>query len=121
MSNHIEIGRKGERIAKAFLIKKGYQILETNYRFKHMEIDILARFENQLIVIEVKTRQSTYLAGPEKTVTKSKQGFIIKAANALIEANEIDLETRFDIISIILNTHGKVIDHIEDAFYPSTK
>ena len=71
-----------------------------------------------MVVIEVKSRQSSFLAGPEDTVSKSKQNAIIKCANAYIIENEIDLETRFDIISIIINQKEKRIDHIEDAFYP---
>jgi putative endonuclease len=71
-----------------------------------------------LIIVEVKTRASRYLAGPEITVTKSKQQLIIKAANQYIIENEIDLETRFDIISIILNQQETDIDHLVDAYYP---
>lgn len=118
MANHNEIGEKGEAIAKSFLEKKGYKILATNYRFKKYEVDIVAQHEGKLVVVEVKTRQSSYLAGPEDTVSKTKQSAIIKCSNAFIIENEIDLETRFDIISIILNQNEKSIDHIEDAFYP---
>ena len=119
MTNHIEIGKKGERIAQEFLIDKGYKILAVNFRVRHMEIDIIASFQNLLIVVEVKTRQSSYLAEPHETVTKKKQLLIIKAINEYIIDHEIDLETRFDIISIILNNNEKSINHIEDAFYPS--
>ncbi|MFK8043980.1 MAG: YraN family protein [Crocinitomicaceae bacterium] len=118
MANHNEIGEKGEALAKSFLEKKGYKILATNYRFKKLEIDIVSEFKGKLVVAEVKTRQSSYLAGPEDTVSKSKQRGIVKCANAYIIENEIDMETRFDIISIILNQNEKSIDHLEDAFYP---
>ena len=118
MANHNEIGEKGEAIAKEFLEKKGYKILATNYRYKKNEIDIVAEHRGVLVIVEVKTRQSSYLAGPEDTVSKSKQSAIIKCTNAYIIENEIDLETRFDIISIILNQQSRSIDHIEEAFYP---
>lgn len=118
MANHNEIGKIGEELAHAFLVKKGYKVLASNYRFKHLEIDLVCEKDHTLVVVEVKTRQSSYLAGPEDTVSKSKQKGIIKCANAYITEHEIDLETRFDIISIILNAKGTHIDHIEDAFYP---
>jgi len=118
MAEHNELGNKGEELATQFLKKKGYKIMSRNYRFKKLEIDIIAEFKNELIIIEVKTRASRFLAGPEETVTKSKQRSIIKAAQQYIIEHEIDLETRFDIISIILNQNEISIDHLEDAFYP---
>jgi putative endonuclease len=119
MAEHNELGKKGEALAVDFLTQKGYDILSTNYRFKHLEIDIIAKNNSQIVFVEVKTRQTSFLAGPEETVTKSKQKLIIKAANQYIIENEIDEESRFDIISIILNNNTKSIEHLEDAFYPT--
>ncbi len=119
MAGHNELGEKGERLAKDYLIKKGYEILTTNYRFKHLEVDIIAKYKNELIIVEVKTRQNDYLAGPEDTVTKGKQKSIVKVANAYILENDLDIDTRFDIISIILNDKETTIEHLEDAFYPT--
>lgn len=119
MAEHNELGKKGEALSVDYLTQKGYDILSTNYRFKHLEIDIIAKYKNQIIFVEVKTRQSSYLAGPEETVTKSKQKLIIKAANQYILENDIDEDSRFDIISIILNDKTKSIEHLEDAFYPT--
>ncbi|MFK8036644.1 MAG: YraN family protein [Crocinitomicaceae bacterium] len=118
MANHNEIGEKGEVLASAYLEEKGYAILAKNYRYKRTEIDIVAKVDNVLVVVEVKTRQSDYLAGPEDTVSKTKQKHLVTCANAFIQENEIDLEARFDIISIILNSKEKRIHHIKDAFYP---
>lgn len=119
MAEHNELGKKGEAMAVDFLTNKGYDILCENYRFKHLEIDIIAKNNKQIVFVEVKTRQSSFLSGPEETVTKSKQKLIIKAANQYILENEIDEESRFDIISIILNNNTKSIEHLEDAFYPT--
>lgn len=105
-------------MAANYLLKKGYEILKRNYRFKKSELDIIAKKDGKLIVVEVKTRNSDYLAGPEITVTKKKQKSIVKAANYFIAQNELDLETQFDIISIILNDREQTIEHLEDAFYP---
>ncbi|MFT5819562.1 MAG: putative endonuclease [Crocinitomix sp.] len=118
MAEHNELGIKGENIAVDFLQKSGFQILKRNYRFKRHEIDIIAKKAKQLRIIEVKTRQSYYLAGPEITVTKRKQKAIIGVANAYIELNDFDGETQFDIISIVLNDKTMDLDFLEDAFYP---
>jgi len=118
MAEHNELGKRGEEVAADFLKKKGYEILKRNYTFKKSEIDIVAKKDNKLIVVEVKTRNSDYLAGPEITVTKKKQKAIIKAANFYIQENDLDCQTQFDIVSVILNNKEQRIEHIEDAFYP---
>lgn len=118
MADHNELGIQGEQIATDFLKKKGYRILDRNYRFRHLEVDIIAEHAGLLIFVEVKTRNSDFMAGPEITVTKQKQKAIVKVANAYINEQNIDPDTRFDIISIILNQKEKTIEHFEDAFYP---
>ena len=118
MAEHNELGKFGEEQALAYLQQHGYDILETNWTFQKAEIDIIAQDQNELVVVEVKTRASSYLAGPEDTVSKGKQKSIVTAANQYIIENEIDLETRFDIVSIILNEKETNIDHLIDAFYP---
>lgn len=118
MADHNELGKQGEQIAFDYLRKKGYKILERNYRFRHLEVDLIAEYDGFLVVVEVKTRNSDFMAGPEITVTKQKQKAIVKVANAYIHEKEIDPDTRFDIISIILNQKQKSIEHFQDAFYP---
>ena len=118
MAEHNELGKMGEELAADFLAKKGYEIVHRNYQFKKSELDIIAKKDGKLIVVEVKTRHSDYLAGPEITVTKKKQKALIKAANFYIQQNDLDAETQFDIVSIILNNKEQTIEHSEDAFYP---
>lgn len=118
MAEHNELGKAGEEIAVSYLKKKGYTILHRNYTFKKSEIDIVSKLNDKLIVVEVKTRVSDYLAGPEITVTKKKQKSIIKTANFYIQEHDLDIETQFDIVSIIHNSKETRIQHIEDAFYP---
>jgi putative endonuclease len=118
MADHNELGKQGEQIAFDYLRKKGYKILERNYRFRHLEVDLIAAYDGFLVVVEVKTRNSDFMAGPEITVTKQKQKAIVKVANAYIHENEIDPDTRFDIISILLNQKQMTIEHFQDAFYP---
>ena len=119
MAEHNELGIKGEKIAFSYLQGKGYDILERNYRFKHLEIDIIAQKDDCLIVVEVKTRASRFLAGPEITVTKKKQKDVVKVINEYIFEKDLDIDVRFDIVSIILNEKEESIEHIEDAFYPT--
>ena len=117
MADHNELGILGEGIARDFLIEKGYRIIERNFRFKKLELDIIAQYGNKIIVVEVKTRQSSYLTDPRELVSRSKQKGIVKAANFYIQENQIDLDCQFDVIVIIFNQKRKQIKHIEDAFY----
>lgn len=118
MASHNDLGREGENRAMEYLVKKGYRILERNYRFDRAEVDLICQHKEVLVSVEVKTRQSSYLAGPEETVTLAKQKSIIKATNQYIQENEIDLDCRFDIVSILLNQNEFQLEHLEDAFYP---
>ncbi len=119
MAEHIEIGKAGEKLAKDHLLMSGYRIVETNWRYGHNEIDIIAEHKNQLVIVEVKTRKSSFFGEPEMAVNKTKQQSLIRAANAFIKFRKIGLETRFDIISIIFNSKKHKIKHIEYAFYPT--
>ena len=119
MSDHIEIGKEGEDRAVRFLINAGFKIKNRNWRFGKNEIDIIAEKENLLVIVEVKTRTNDYFENPKEAVTKKKQRFIIKATEAYIQQFNINLETRFDIISVLTH-NGKIeIEHIEDAFQAS--
>ena len=119
MAEHNELGKKGEEIALEFLQKKGYKILATNWTIGKVEIDIIAQDRDFLVIVEVKTRQSEYFGEPETFVDKAKQKNLIRAANGFINQRNNKLETRFDIISIILSSEEPIIAHIQDAFYPT--
>ncbi|PID87719.1 MAG: YraN family protein [Bacteroidia bacterium] len=118
MATHNDLGNKGEAKAAEFLQSNGYTIHEKNYRTGHWEIDIIAEKDNCIVFVEVKTRTINFIENPFQAVTKKKQRFLIKAANIYIEKNEIDLEARFDIITVIEKGTEILIDHFEDAFYP---
>jgi putative endonuclease len=118
MSENIEIGATGENAAVDYLRESGYKILETNWRYKHKEIDIIACTPNSLVVVEVKSRSNDYFELPQEAVTRKKQRFIIEATNAYIEKFNINQEVRFDIITVMFKNEQFVIEHIPDAFYP---
>lgn len=118
MAEHNELGAAGEQFAVTYLKKKGYTILETNWRHQNLEADIIAVNEGVMVLAEVKTRTTNFFGEPETFVTKQKQNNLRKAANGYIHQKQLDLEVRFDIISIILDKVNErpKINHIEDAF-----
>ena len=118
MAEHNDLGKLGEEIAVKYLTDKGYEILERNWHNVHKEVDIIAKDGRFLVIVEVKTRQTNAYGEPDIAVTRQKQRMLISAANAYLFRNKLDLETRFDIISIVFNNGEPVIDHIEDAFLP---
>ena len=117
MAQHNDLGKQGEEIAREYLEKNGYQILETNWQSGHAEIDILALKDDILAVIEVKTRTSEHYGKPEAFVSKKKIKLLINAVNRYIELKNLDVEIRFDIIAIIKNQYREDIEHLENAFY----
>ena len=118
MSEANELGKHGEEIATTYLLRQGYIILDKNWRAGRNEIDLVARDKDYLVIIEVKSRSKDVFGEPEEAVTREKQMALIRAANAYIYRNNINMETRFDIISIIHNKNETRINHLKDAFYP---
>ena len=116
MALHNELGAEGEALAASYLEKQGYQIKARNFRFGKDEIDIIAQHNNELIIIEVKSRNGTYFEAPEKAVTIAKQKRLVRAANHYVIKNDIDLESRFDIIAITFIKKHPHINHIINAF-----
>lgn len=117
MAAHNETGSWGEEKASGFLSEKGYEIIEKNYRYKHMEVDLIAIHKNTLIFIEVKTRSGTGFGMPEEFVNYTKSRLILKAAEHYIFDKDWQKDVRFDIVSILILPNGNLnIRHIEDAF-----
>lgn len=118
MALHNDLGKEGEAIAVDYLEKKGYRILARNWDRGPYELDIIAQTEDELIIVEVKTRAVNFYENPEDAVTTKKINRIVSAAHAYIRINRIDLQVRFDIITILGNPPHHQVEHIEDAFYP---
>lgn len=111
------LGQKGEDIAYEYLAHKGYDLIERNWRYDHKEIDIIARNNDKIIIVEVKTRSAPIQEEPRDIISLSKIRRIVSAADAYLILNEIDEETRFDVIFIKWYSDTKYeINHIEDAF-----
>jgi putative endonuclease len=115
------IGKQGEDLAIEFLREEGYDILERNWRFKHIEADIIARDKDQLVIVEVKTRSGNTYGEPSTAVDFRKQRYLIFAAERYLFSHNLDLEVRFDIVSIIIDQGRTALEHIKEAFHPVAK
>ncbi|MCH3924704.1 MAG: YraN family protein [Bacteroidales bacterium] len=112
-------GRKGENLATEYLMQKGYRIMQRNVTFKKNEIDIIAIDKNEIVFVEVKERATDVFGSPYEKVDRKKQELIIKVADNYIIRNNINLEARFDIVSIVdIDSEEPKIEHIIDAFSP---
>lgn len=120
MAQHHQTGQKGESIAADYLKGKGYSILDTNWRFEQYELDIVAKFGDDLVFVEVKTRSGFSHGYPEQAVNRKKAQTLLNAANYYLEEKDLDCEIRFDIIAILLQKNRHRIYHIEDAIDPFT-
>ena len=115
-NNHIEVGKEGEKLAANYLMKKGFEVIERNYRYRRFEIDIIAKKEKTLVFVEVKTRSANYFGEPEEAVGEKQSSQIIEAAENFILEIDWKGDIRFDIISVL--KRGEIqITHFEDAFY----
>jgi len=117
MAKHNDFGKEGEEITVKYLLKHGYRIKCRNYRYLKAEIDIIAEQDGILAIIEVKTRKSDHVQSIAEAVTKQKIQHLVKAADHYVTSNKINLEIRFDIITVLKNNTQLQIEHIKDAFY----
>ena len=116
MSKAHDLGQKGEHIAADFLAKKNHTILEKNWRWKKAEIDLITQDQNELVFVEVKTRSSQIFGQPKEFISPRKEELMKDAAETYINLKKIELEIRFDVISIIHRNCSTKIEHIQNAF-----
>ena len=121
MAEHNDLGKWGEDEAALYYEDKGYEILERDWKVGKRDIDLIALTEDKgtLVFVEVKTRQNNDLQEPEEAVDVKKMRNLAIAANAYVKLHGLDMDVRFDIISVI----GKCscvesIECFEDAFNP---
>ncbi len=119
MAKHYQIGKAGELLAARFLIEKGYTILERNWRFSKAEVDLIARDDETLVFVEVKTRSTDYFGKPEEFVSPQKERLLAEAASVYMEQIGHQWAIRFDLVSVIYrHEQDFAIEHLEDAFFP---
>ncbi|MEW6670255.1 MAG: YraN family protein [Thermodesulfobacteriota bacterium] len=112
-----QFGQTSEMLAARFLKKRRYKILETNYRTRMGEIDIIARDGDTIAFIEVKARTSDQFGNPKGAVTLQKQRKISMVALQYLKAiQQSDAKARFDVVSISTLTEPPVIEIIKNAF-----
>lgn len=117
------LGKWGEEVAKAYLAAKGFAIKEENWRMSHYELDLVAQEGNEVIFVEVKTRQSDD-EDPVEAVDRRKRARMMASADVyinevLVKEKDIAYEYRFDIIGITGDPDSYEIEHIPDAFFPA--
>ena len=122
MAEHNIIGQIGEELAAKIMREKGFRVVDMNWKFGHLEMDVIAVSKKEIAFVEVKTRTSSFGGKrPEEFVDELKRRRMAAAANAYIKFHKIELTPRFDIIGITMDatTHEvKEVTHLEDAFLP---
>jgi putative endonuclease len=110
-------GTEGENLAAQFLEKKGYSILERNYRFGRGEIDLVAKEGQELVFVEVKSRHSQQYGAPEESVTLAKEAQLKKVAEGYLYEHNIENQScRFDIVTITYQRGAPVLRLIHNVF-----
>ncbi len=115
--NNRASGDLGEEIARRYLSRKGYEIVESNYRTRRGELDLISRFHNTLVIVEVKLRRGTAYGTPLEAVTPRKQQAIRLMTEEYLGERVPEFQAlRFDVIGILIRSGRPEITHIEDAF-----
>lgn len=117
MNTSYKLGRQGEALAAAFLEQKKYRIIERNYRHGRAEVDLIAIKDVFLVVVEIKTRSTAFFGAPETFLKHQQQQRIVEAIDYYVKKNQLKLEVRFDIISLLKAAGGFEIKHLKNAFY----
>ena len=116
MSRRQATGRRGEKLAAEFLIRRGYQIIERNWRCPTGEVDLIAQKEASLVFVEVRTRRGRAYGSAEESVTPAKQARLIELAETYCQENKIENQSwRIDVVAVTLGAGQPQINHIENA------
>jgi putative endonuclease len=106
MSQHNEVGKKGEELAKKYLEEKGYKIIEQNYRTKYAEIDLVAMKDKKMVFIEVRTKIGENFGTPEETINWNKKRKLGRNAEAYTAFKKWNGPSRIDAVCIVLSAQG---------------
>lgn len=116
MALHNETGKRGEEIAAEYLQKQGFTVLEKNWRFGYLEVDLICLENDRLVLVEVKTRADLRHGLPEEAVTRKKERHLLEAAERYLDLKNRENEVRFDIVSVWDEETDVRINHIREAF-----
>ncbi|MBI5213025.1 MAG: YraN family protein [Nitrospirae bacterium] len=109
-------GNEGEDIAADFLKKKGYKIIQRNYKTPLGEADIIVKDNNTIVFVEVKARTGDAFGQPFEAVNYRKQEKFKKIALYYLKHNKSEMPVRFDVVSILSKKGKNEINHIMEAF-----
>ena len=109
------LGAQGERIARAYLVRRGYRLVEKNYRVPPYEIDLIVEKDDTLVFVEVKARTHRGYGTPESFVDARKEDHLLEAAEAYLLEKKWSRGVRFDIVSVEMGRRI-CVRHFEDAF-----
>lgn len=119
MAAHNELGKIGENLALEYLLDKGYMLRDRNWRYRHLEIDLVMAYEHKVVFVEVKTRASEDLLEAVIAVNQQKINRLLRAANVYIQLFQLDCDIRFDIVTLVgRDTNNMNVKHFENAFEP---
>jgi putative endonuclease len=111
------LGREGEKIAEQYLKKKGYKVVERNYRCSMGEVDLIVLDRRVIVFVEVKTRSGHEFGMPSEAVERRKQKKMIQTAQFFISAKSLhQRDARFDVVAISWLGRQPVVEHIVNAF-----
>jgi putative endonuclease len=116
--NRKETGARGEWLAVPFLVRKGFKIIETNFRCREGEVDIIAQKDGYLVFVEVRTKRSRRYGTPEESITETKKAHLRAVASRYYESHPgLPENWRIDVVAVELNWKGDVqrIGHVENA------
>lgn len=111
------LGKEGERLAEQYLKKKGYKIVERNYRCRGAELDLIVLDRRVIVFVEVKTRTGHGFGSPFEAVEFRKQQKMIQAAQCFLNERKLhQRDARFDVVGISWPGDEPLVEHIENAF-----
>jgi putative endonuclease len=111
------LGREGERLAELFLKKKGYKLVQRNYRCRGGEVDLIVLDRRVVVFVEVKTRTDHEFGSPLEAVEPRKQRRMILAAQLFLHEKKLhERDARFDVVGISWPGARPVVEHIQNAF-----
>ena len=118
MTHRQSLGRMGEALARRHLESRGYVVVETNYRTRFGEIDIVAEHRGKLVFVEVRTTSTRSFGSPEESITRKKRERLVRAARHYLGATDSDdRDWRVDVVAVELGPGGRVdrLEIVEDA------
>ena len=111
------LGKQGERVAEQYLKKKGYKVVERNYRCAAGELDLIVLDRRVVVFVEVKTRTGHGFGTPLEAVEFRKQRKMIQAAQFFLTAKRLhQRDARFDVVGVSWPSGEPIVEHIENAF-----